>query len=307
MNLKDLTPALTAKTVSKQIKTQFGANYNVEKLGLSESVKLLNKTNNMIVEFKHTSNLHESENNASYMKLIMVNEAAYKRAEELTEAPNLQGTEMNNTYVKALKIAALGGQLSEAQLKALQVSQPMQQVLESQESAQRFMKKIVENKKAKRALKESEIATAQTTLAAQDIADQIQTMIEKFADVRYKELPALQDSIRSSQGVEAAESFNSVVLASLEGLTSALESSKTDINNAVSSLTGEEMPMGDGDLDLDAVEGGDEMNMDDELDLGMGDMGMDDEMGMDDMGGEDDFAMDLEADDETVDLGRARR
>ena len=301
MNLDDLNPAQTSANVSKQIKTQFGNDYNIEALSITESIKLLNKTNKMVTTFKNTQNLHESHNNASYMKLIMLSEAAYRRAEELSEIPQQQGNKMNRNYVKALKIAALGGKLSEAQLKALRVSQPLQQVLESKETARRFMRKIVESKKAKVALQESEIATAQTTLAAQDIADQIQTMIEKFADVRYKELPALQDSIRSSQGPEAAESFNTQVLQSLEGLTAALESSKQDINGAVAMLTGEEMAMGDGDLDLDAVEGGVDMGMDDEMDLGMDDMGMG---GEEEMGG--DFDMDLEPDDD-VDLGRERR
>ena len=304
MNLDDLTQAVTSAKINKQIKTQFGSNYNIENLGLNESIALQKKTSGMIVEFKNKKNLHQSENNELYMKTLMVNEAASKRVFEIVESQQPKGSKMNNKFTTALKIAAMGGELTEAQLKALQVSVPMQQVLESKQSAQRFMRKIVENKKAKIALKESEIATAQTTLAAQDIADQIQTMIEKFADIRYKELPALQDSIRSSQGVEQAESFNSVVLASLEGLTAALESSKTDINNAVAGLTGEEMPMGDGDLDLDSVEAGGELNMDDELDMDM-DLGLDDEMG--DMGGGDDFDMDLEPDEEVVDLGRERR
>lgn len=305
MNLEDLTPAVTSAKVSKLIKIQFGSDYNIGNLALTESIKLLNKTNSMIVEFKNKKNLHQSENNELYMKTLMVNEAAYKRAEELTEAPQLQGNEMNKIYVKALKIAALGGQLSEAQLKALKVSQPLQQVLESKETAIRFMRKIVETKQARKALRESEIATAQTTLAAQDIADQIQTMIEKFADIRFKEVPALNDSIRGSQGVEAAEAFNSAVLQSLESLTSSLESSKGEINNAVAALTGEEMPMGAGDLDLDGIEADGEMDMD--MDLGLDDeMGMGDEMGGMDMGG-DDFAMDLEPDTDAVDLGRERR
>ena len=297
MNLNDLTPSVTASKVADQIKIQFGADYKIPGLNLTESIKLLNKTNNMVVEFKLNENLHSSENNASYMKLLMVNEAAFKRASELTETSQIKGSDMSKTYVTALKIAALGGKLSEAQIKSLQVSPGMQAILENQRTAQKFMRKIIESKKSRKALNESEIADAQTTLAAQDIADQIQSMIEKFADIQYKELPALHDSIRNSQGVEAAEEFNSSLLGSLGELTSSLESTKGDVNNAIAVLTGQEVAMGDDDLDLDAMDAGDDMDMDAELDL---DMDMDGDAG--------EFDLDLEVDgDEDVDLGRERR
>jgi len=300
MNLTDLTRPVDAKAVASLIKTQFGTDYNIANLNLKESVQLLNKTDRLIVEFKQKHNLHESENNASYMKLIMVNEAADKQAIELTKTTQIQESKMENKLLtKALKIAALGGNLSEDQLKALRLSEGMTAVLRNQKTAQTFMRKIVESKKAKKLL-ENEIGQAQTTIAAQDIADQIQSMIEKFADIKYKELPALHDSIRNAQGVDAAEAFNTALTGSLDTLTSSLEGTKSDVNNAVAELTGQEVAS-TGDLDLDGLEGGDELGG--ELDLGMGD-----EMDMDlDLDGADDFDLDLEADDEEVDLGRERR
>lgn len=300
MNLANLTRPLNAKKVIEIIKTQFGSDYNINNLNLVETVNLLNKTDELIVKFKHQSNLYESENNASYMKLLMLNEAATKKATELTQAHKLQESEMNNRiFTKALKIAAYGGQLTEAQLKALPISENMRSVLRNQKTAQTFMRNIIENRKTRRAtLTEGEIDQAQTTIAAQDIADQIQAMIEKFADIKYKELPALHDSIRNAQGVDQAESFNTSLISSLDSLTSSLEQAKSDVNNAVAELTGQEIA-GPGDLDLDDL-GGDELGMDDgmgdELDLGMGD----------ELGG-DDFDLDLEPDDEDVDLGRERR
>ena len=137
MNLAEFTKPVDAKAVAEQIKTQFGTDYNIGNLNLKESVKLLNKTDNLIVEFKHKDNLYSSENNASYMKLIMVNEAAIKRAIELTKATKIQESDMENKLLnKALKIAALGGKLSENQLKALRISEGMQAVLRNQQTAQ---------------------------------------------------------------------------------------------------------------------------------------------------------------------------
>jgi len=300
MNLADLTRTVDSETVTKLIKTQFGTDYNIGNLGLKETVTLLNDTDKLIVEFKLKNNLHSSENDPSYMKLLMVNEAVDRRATELTKVTPIQESEMENKLLtKALKIAAMGGKLSEDQLQALRITESMQSVLRNQKTAQTFMRKIIESKRAM--LAESEIASAQTTIAAQDIADQIQAMIEKFADIKYKELPALHDSIRNAQGVDQAESFNTQLVGSLDSLTSSLEQAKADVNNAVAELTGQEVAAGAGDLDLDGF-GGDEMGG--ELDLGMGDE-MDMDLDLDGDGGE--FDLDLEADDEAVDLGRERR
>jgi hypothetical protein len=288
MHLTELTPAVTSAKVTNLIKTQFGTEYNVARLGLAESVNLLNKTNKLIVEFKLKDNLHSSENNASYMKLLMLNEAATMRATELTGAQKLQESTMNKNFTKALKIAAMGGTLKESHIKALKLSENMQSVLRNQKTAQAFMRKIVESKKM---LAEGEIDQAQTTIAAQDIADQIQSMIEKFADIKYKELPALHDSIRNAQGVDAAEAFNTSLTGSLDLLTSSLESTKGDVNNAIAVLTGQEVA--GSDLDLDDFEDDDDAGLDDEMDLGDEDA---------------EFDLDFEPEEEVdVDIGRGRR
>ena len=232
------------------------------------------------------------------MKLIMVNEAATRRATELTAAKTIQESDMENKLLaKALKIATKGGQLSEEQLTALRISDDMKAILRSQSLSESFMRKLVESKKSK--IMESEINQAQTTIAAQDIADQMQSMIEKFADIKYKELPALHDSIRNAQGVDAAESFNAQLVTSLDEVTASLESAKGDVNNAVAELTGEEVATGAGDLDLDDFGGEPEMDMDIDAELDL-----DGEL---EAGDDTEFDVDLETDDEEVDLGRERR
>ena len=119
-------------------------------------------------------------------------------------------------------------------------------------------------------------------------------MIEKFADIQYKELPALHDSIRNSQGVAEAEQFNATVLDSLQTLTQSLEVAKADVNNAVATLTGQEVASAVNDLDMDDLDG----EMDVDMDMEVGDDG--------DLGAE--FDMEFEPDDEEVgELGRERR
>jgi len=231
----------------------------------------------------------------------MVEEATSKRIADLVESytnkENSGSRTMTNNYVRALRAVASGKKLSESQIKSLKVSRGLRHILESRKLAVGFIRKIVEQKRSNNVpLMEGEIDSAQTVLAAQDIADQIQSMIEKFADIQYKELPALHDSIRNSQGVAEAEQFNASVLDSLQTLTQSLEVAKSDVNNAVATLTGQEVASAVGDLDIDGLDG-------DELDI---DVNPDDEMPGEDLG--DEFDVSFEPDDEEMSsLGRERR
>jgi len=310
MNLTDLTPSVSVNKIEKQYKAQFVKDIQVSKMSVKESTALYRKTQKLLNEFNSTSNVHKRELDPTYLRIKMVNEAAEMRIAELAKDYHNQFkvdlNKMDKNYVRALKKVVEGASLSKGQINKLNVSTRLKQILESRNASLRFMQKLVEAKKAgKRSIMESEVDTAQTILAAQDIADQVQSMIEKLADVQYKELPALQDSIRNNQGVEAASSFSDTVLDSLQTLTSSLESAKNDLNNAVNVLTGDEVAPVGGDLDLDGLEGegeGDlELGGDDDIDLG------DDEI---DLGGE--FDMDFDADVEDTDPdftdpGRDRR
>lgn len=299
MNLTDLTPDITVTQIEKIYKNQFQKPLNVSNLSLKESEKMLKKTQQMIREFKHTKKAHYGEKSPTYLRLRMVEEAASKRIAELVESytdkENSGSRKMTHDYVKALRSVAAGSKLSESQIKKLNVSRGLRRILESRKLAVGFIRKIVETKRTNSVpLMEGEIDQAQTVLAAQDIADQIQSMIEKFADIKYKELPALHDSIRNTQGVQEAEQFNTAVTQSLDTLTQALETAKADVNNAVAQLTGQEVA-GPNDLDMDNLEGDVDVDLDVDAELGDEDLG-------------DEFDMEFEPEDEDLaDIGRERR
>jgi hypothetical protein len=130
-----------------------------------------------------------------------------------------------------------------------------------------------------------EVEKSQVVLAAQDMVDSVQKMLEQVSDMLVKEMPALIDSVQSEIGVNEAEQFSSQTTEALGSLTAALTQTKTSLQSALNVITGQDMGMGAGG-DADAAFGGDEMGGDD---MGMGDemggddMGMGDEMGGDDM------------------------
>lgn len=95
------------------------------------------------------------------------------------------------------------------------------------------------NTKAARIVFENEeVEKSQVILAAQDMLDSIQKMIEEVNDMLVKELPALADSIQSEIGVEQSGTFNQVASQALTTLNQTLSQTKTEMKNAMNALTG---------------------------------------------------------------------
>lgn len=143
----------------------------------------------------------------------------------------------------------------------------------------------------------ADVDQAQVVLAAQDMVDSVQDMLEKVGKMKIDELYPLTDSIKSSLGTDKAASFSQAVDASLQTILDVLQGARTELSNAVAALTGEEVDPGF------AANLGDEGDAAD--DLGLGDEG---DMGGDEMGGDDAADLGLTPDAaEAEPLGRERR
>jgi hypothetical protein len=124
-----------------------------------------------------------------------------------------------------------------------------------------------------------EVEKSQVVLAAQDMVDSVQKMLEQVSDMLVKEMPALIDSVQSEIGVNEAEQFSSQTTEALGSLTAALTQTKTSLQSALNVITGQG--------DMGAF---DDESMGDEEDMGMDDVGAEDDMGGEgDFGGDADF------------------
>jgi hypothetical protein len=84
-----------------------------------------------------------------------------------------------------------------------------------------------------------EVEKSQVVLAAQDLVDQVQKMVEEVSDMLVKELPALTDSVQSEIGVNESETFNQQVSEALTSLQAALTQSQTTLKSALNGITGQ--------------------------------------------------------------------
>lgn len=87
-------------------------------------------------------------------------------------------------------------------------------------------------------LRESEVQQAQVVLAAQDMVDQMQSMLEDASEMQFKELPALVDSIKNQVGVDQASQFNTDATTALTGLIQNIQGAKQQLDQALAVITG---------------------------------------------------------------------
>jgi len=111
-----------------------------------------------------------------------------------------------------------------------------------------------------------EVEKSQVVLAAQDMVDQVQKMLEDVGQMQVKELPALVSSIESEIGVNESQTYNDEVSGQLDTLSASLKETSGALKNALNGLTGQAVDA--------AFDAGAEVGMDtdmDDTDLSMGD------------------------------------
>ena len=266
MKLHELAAPRATQQISQVFESYFGSKINFDQLNRRQAGHMLNRVRGILGEHRSTLARHTSEQNPDYLKLVMMEQALTARLGEMaTPAP---ATGMNP--------AAKPGTPVDPKLKAAQdkikkgqsLSPDEQKMVNDQAAA------VAESRlrRAYRYLKESEVQQAQVVLAAQDMVDKMQGMLEDVSELQFKELPALVDSIKNQVGMDQATQFNTDVTGALTALMQTLSGTKQQLDAALGVVTGQAAPAAEipgmdagidagADLDADAAAGvGDEMD-----------------------------------------------
>lgn len=241
MKLQELTETKQTQQIAKVFESYFGSRFEFENLTPAQAVKLLSRVKHALSETRRSPNFHRSEKNPAYLKMMMLEQAlgavAAAPATAVAAAP-AAGT----VKVDPAKAAAL--QTAQQQQRKRQIQDQIKAKQKEISDLQRAMNTpmaMAENKlrRAYRMLKESEVQQAQVVLAAQDMVDKMQSMLEDTTELQFKELPALVDSIKNQVGMEQAQQFNTDVTAALTTLVQNLQATKAQLDQALGVVTGQ--------------------------------------------------------------------
>jgi hypothetical protein len=248
MKLHELDAQRPTEKITKTLDGYFGHRVDFRRLSESQARRMLGRVKGMLQEHKSSVSRHFSERNPDYLKLVMLEQALIGRLSEMDTA-TVMAVDVNDPKTQAVMKKAQSGQnLTPDEQKTV--------------TAIAAMKK--ESAKHKRMVKESEVQTAQVVLAAQDMVDRIQGMMEDISEMQFKDLPALVNSIRNDMGVDQATQFQTQASAALSNLLTAVQAGKTEMESAQGVLTGQAPVVPGAEADMTAtapVPGEEEMDL----------------------------------------------
>ena len=251
MKLQELSAPTPSKQIAKVFESYFGSRIRFDQLNRGQTRAMLGKLQGVLKEHRGTTARHNSETNPKYLQLVMMEQALSARLKETT-IPPASGTVGAPAGAPAQPgtIGAAGGQPAVAgaiakdpKLAAALKKSAAGQTLNPEEqklvAGAAMMQAESRLRRAMRRLNESEVQQAQVVLAAQDMVDKMQGMLEDVSELQFKELPALVDSIKNQVGVDQAAQFNADATAALTGLLQNIQGAKQQLDSALNVVTGQ--------------------------------------------------------------------
>lgn len=225
MKLQDLDTLKTQDKARQVLETRLSQQLPLDRMSAQQAGHMLQRVRGLIAEHRATPAFHSSERDPAYLRLIMMEQGLAAHVAEQGNNTFMMPVDTKDPKVQQTLKKAQGGQTLTPD------EQKMVTAMASQKQESR--------KKPRRVVKESEIQQAQVVLAAQDMVDRIQGMIEDISEMQFKDLPALTDSIKNDMGTEQASQFQSATAAALSQLLSSIQEGKTQLESAQGVLTGQ--------------------------------------------------------------------
>ena len=266
MKLNELAVVSPTKQAAKVFESYFGNSIKFDQMTQAQARGMLTRVRTLIAEHRRTPEFHSSEQNPSYLKLVMMEQALATVA----TAPQAQANPQAQAGMMAAQVQEKKRQIQDA------IKQKQKEIQDLQKQMNNPIMAMGESKHARGLREASEIQQAQVVLASQDMVDQVQKMSEQVSAMQFKDLPALVDQIKNEVGVDQAGQFNGDASAALSGLLQNLQGAKQQLEAALGVVTGQAPQIPGADMNMPAP--GEEVAVDAEVPAPGGEEDIDAEM-----------------------------
>ena len=240
MKLNELAVTRPTQQIAKVFEGHFDQQVQFDSLNRKQLHNMYRQVRGVLSEVRSSPARHNSEKNPSYLKLMMMEQALAEKIYEDEMAAATTG--VNPQQAAAMAAKQKMDQKDQVQ-KELEAAKKQVVDLQNQLNDINTTTTVQEWRRRARAngyyLSEGEVQQAQVVLAAQDMVDKMQSMIEDSTEMQFKELPALVDSIKNQIGPDQAAQFNNDAQAALSGLVQNLQGSKQQLEQALGVVTGQ--------------------------------------------------------------------
>jgi|TARA_B110000305_G_scaffold53652_1_gene59000 hypothetical protein len=252
MNIKEISKPVTAKSLNESLARKFGKRIALEQFTLEQLENVRNKLRTTLsqVETNESFNVVQSE---SYQKnklfLDVLNAEIVERTEVTSESkPDFADIDGDGDKKEPMKKAAKDKE------DGSEEDTPAAGLSAKQKKLPAGLQKAIAGKKGKTesVVKEGAEDQAELVMAAKDMVNRVTGWMEDTAEMQTESMLELADAIRDEQGQEKSDAFVQTVKSSLEGMYTAMESTRQSLTQGVGILTGEAEPATDMGVDPEA-------------------------------------------------------
>ena len=237
MKATDLTKNITTEGLLAQFESRFGQTMNLQGLAQEQLEDMANVVRTKIHEITNNQHFGQELKDNNYHKHQMMLDILNQAVKEAAGGINTQVSPQQQALAK--KIQTVSG------IKP----QDKDAIIGAMVQKETAVKEGIENQ-------------SELILAAKDMMDKVTGYLEDLATMKPESMLELSDRIRDEMGADKAEAFMQKVKPALESAEQTLTSTRTELDQAVRILTGEELastePMGALDEPLDST--GDELD-----------------------------------------------
>jgi NADH dehydrogenase/NADH:ubiquinone oxidoreductase subunit G len=294
MKLSDIEKT-NSTTMNKKMHEKLGWNLNLNAMTVESAVKMMESIDKKLSGVRSSHKLHESQKNPNYVGMLMAKQIleSYVTEAKLSVSDNAKpdyididgdgdkkepmkkaakdktakkiGEAAKSTAQQQAAGAALAAKRGEGKAKGASKEMMGMSKKELEKYAGTKHKGLPKHvSESRRRLNEDELGQAQAMLAAKDMVDSMQDMIEDLSKMLNEQLPPLTDSIRTAIGSAEADSFKAAASSTLSSLLTSVQSSREAMDQAVRTLSGEPGAVTVPGSDMGAPDlGGDEMDLPD--------------------------------------------
>jgi hypothetical protein len=237
MKAIDLTKNVTTEGLLSQFESRFGQTMNLQGLAQEQLEDMANMVRTKIHEITNNQHFGQELKDDNYHKHQMMLDILNQAVREAAGGIDTMISPQQQALAK--KIQTVPG------LKP----QDKDAIIGSMVQKETAVKEGIENQ-------------SELILAAKDMMDKVTAFLEDLAKMKTESMLELSDRIRDEMGADKADAFAQKVKPALESAEQTLTATRTELDQAVRILTGEEVaatePMGTVDEPLDTA--GDELD-----------------------------------------------
>ena len=237
MKAIDLTKNITTEGLLAQFESRFGQTMNLQGLAQEQLEDMANMVRTKIHEITNNQHFGQELKDDNYHKHQMMLDILNQAVREAAQGINTQISPQQQMIAKKIQ-----------QVPGLK-DQDKDQIIGAMVQKETAVKEGIENQ-------------SELILAAKDMMDKVTAFLEDLAKMKTESMLELSDRIRDEMGADKADAFAQKVKPALESAEQTLTATRTELDQAVRILTGEEVastePMGTLDEPLDTT--GDELD-----------------------------------------------